>query len=275
MQKKTMTVMACLLLTLNPVSHAEAGWFKNLISSVIATTLGLPTPSNQVIQALTPVLNLITGCSSGTIDGVRTQCFSSSDASKISAAITILKARQYLVDRGGAVDPYTQFRAHTSTMLNWDSAQIKLTYLVGYVAGCNGNNVLACHVLDNSTFITAAGIALDPVNLAGILTHEGDHYNKMHTCGDSADQDLSGPYGLEALYEMSLFRNSIPQVTSGQRSLAYSRAASIANYQLCSNTTARDIVLNYTNRSALYVPPITPPPPGNPATSCKMAEICP
>jgi hypothetical protein len=258
-----------------PYSTAEAGWFKNLISSIVSTSLGLPTPSNQVIAALTPILNLLTGCSSGSTDGVQTQCFDSTESAKINSAIKILKARQYLVDRGGAVDPYSQFRAHTSILINWDSAQTKMTYLVGYVAGCNADNAWACHVIDNSTFLTASGLALDPVNLAAILSHEGDHYNKTHNCGDAADADLSGPYGLEALYSMSLYRNAIPQVTAGQQSLAYSRAVSIANYQLCSNTAARDAVLNYTNRAALAVAPITPAPPSGSVPACKMASICP
>lgn len=248
-------------LVLMPVG-AEAGWFRNLVTSVVSTVIGLPAPSNAVTYVLNQTLNIFTNCSNSSHDGVRGQCFDSNEQAKINAAISILRARAYYVNRGGAIDPYSFFRAHTTNLINWDSAQMRNTYLVGYAAGCNnGSTNWGCHTIDGSTFITNTGLALDPVEMAGFLVHEADHYNKTHSCGDTADADINGPYGLEALYLKSISRNPVAGMTASQRSLAESRAWGIANYQLCSNTAARDQVLNYYNTASMAIPVYYPPPP--------------
>ncbi len=245
-------------------NQSYAGWFSNLTSTIVSTTLGLPTPSNAILYSITTSLGFLTDCPSGSVDGIRTQCFSSSEQSKLSQAADILKARQYQVNRGGPIDPYNHFKSHTSSLINWDNAMVRLSYLVGYASGCNGNNVLACHVVDGTTFFTANGLSQDIIYIAGVYVHEADHYNKVHTCGDSADADTSGPYGLEAFYDMSNYLNPPAGVTAGQASIAYSRAYGIANYQLCNNTSARDQVLNYTNSVSLLVPTTTTVPPTRP-----------
>jgi hypothetical protein len=240
-------------------SSAHAGWFKNFVSRIVnplnvtSTILGLPIPSNNVIFLAMSSLGILTGCSTSHVDSIPSQCLDSGERDRLNAAINILKTRQYLIDRNGVIDPYTHFRSHTATLINWDNALVKATYLVGYAVGCNGNNVVGCHVVDGTTFLTAQGLASDPAYLAGILLHEADHYNKTHDCGDSADNDANGPYGLEAKYGMSVYLNPPPGVTSGQRAIVQSRAVAIANNQLCNNAEARAQILNYTNAPWLFV----------------------
>lgn len=240
-------------------SPAYAGWFKNFVSNLVSpvnvtsTIHGLPVPSNNVIFLTTSTLGILTGCSTSTIDSIPSQCLDSGQRDKLNSAINILKARQYLVNRNGSIDPYMHFRSHTSALINWDSALVRATYLVGYRSGCSGGNTFGCHVIDGTTFLTNNGLDHDAAYLSGVLLHEADHYNKTHSCGDTADADASGPYGLEAKYDMSLSLNSPPGVTPGQRLIVQARAFDIANYQLCGNAAARDEILNYTNSPSLYV----------------------
>ena len=247
------------LFVVTSTSVAEAGFFKDFFKRLVnpinitSTILGLPIPSNNVFFLAMSTVGILTGCVSSSVDGIPSQCLDSAEREKLNIASQFLKNRQYLVAKGsGSIDPYAHYRQHTSSLINWDNALVQSTYLVGHAVGCS-NGALACHVVDGTTFFTKAGLAYDPAYLAGILLHEADHYNKMHTCGEAADADINGPYGLEAKYDMSTYLNPPPGMTEGQRAIVQSRATGIAIYQLCNNMSARTEVLNYTNAPSRFV----------------------
>lgn len=143
------------------------------------------------------------------------------------------------------------------------------------LAGCNATNIWGCHTLDGTTFLTAAGIALDSVVLSGLILHESDHYNKFsHSCGDFADNDLNGPYALESKYLFSIAGFGTWYVSTGQRSMAYSRASNIANYQMCNRADLRDELLSFYYRPGSYVGALNSPPPPPTYSPPPLCALC-
>ncbi len=226
--------------------YSNAGWLKSLVRSVVGVVTSVVNRSAGVLNS---VLNVFTNCDDSSVDGIATKCFNGEEISKIQAGVNALKTRNYAFAIGGRqINAYEHFKNHTSRFVNWDSRQMRLTYVTGYAAGCDGDNKWGCHTVDGTTFLTALGLSLSDAKMSGLLVHEASHFDRAHNCGDSSDQDLNGPYGFEAIYLMSVARNNEEQnLPASEKALALSRAVSIANYQLCNNATAKDQVLNYKN----------------------------
>jgi hypothetical protein len=233
--KLVISFLSLCLVTAAPVI-SQAG-FLQVFERVVLTVM------NTDASLFNSLLNIVTKCSDGSVDGIGAKCFSDGEIRSISGSIDILKARRYPVKvPGQIIQPYQFFKDHTNRLVNINSKQMQLTYLSGY--GCN-SSFWACHTYDGTTFISGTGITLDSVRLSGVLLHEAAHYNKPHNCGEAADKDVDGPYGYEALYHMSIYRDRF--ASPSQKAVAYARASGIANYQLCGNQEARDIVMNYQN----------------------------
>ncbi len=235
------------LICVTPI-YSQAGWFRSLQNAVVHV---VASALNQTASVFNSVLNLVTNCDDSSVDGISTKCFDGNERAKIQAGINVLKSRNYAFTISGqTINAYNHFKAHTSRIVNWDSRQMRLTYVSGHAAGCNGNNMWGCHTVDGTTFLTALGLSLSDAKMSGLLLHEATHFDRVHNCGDSADQNLNGPYGYEAIYLMSVARNTADTaVLASEKALALSRASSIAQYQLCNNANARDEVLNYSNSS--------------------------
>jgi|GEM_PF-5234742 len=226
-------------------SQATSAGLLQKLGNIIAT--GVTTVAANIVNtaasAFNSILNVVTSCSDSNIHGISAKCFNSAEKSKLNSAMNILANTQHNVSHNTLINPYTYFKAHTKRLVNWDSRQMRLTYISGHASGC-GNN-WGCHSFDGTTFLTGAGLSLDAVTMSGLLIHESDHNRKLHNCGHAADKDTNGPYGLEAFYHMSQVRAKHSSLTLGQKSLAQARAIAIANNQMCNNTVARDKILNY------------------------------
>jgi hypothetical protein len=214
------------------------------------------------------VLNLVTSCSDSRIDGIEAKCFDGGEQQVVQNGINVLKENKYRVNRNGELNPYTYFKQHTNLFLNWNSKQIRNTYGMGIAERVCSSGMAACHV-NGITAITVAGLNSDKVFMAGLLLHESDHdAYAEHTCGDSADNNLSGPYGLEALYHMSRYTEVDSNLSVGEKALSYQYAIGRANYHLCGRADLRDQVLSYVAQETYninYIPPqavaITMPTP--------------
>ncbi len=221
---------------------SQASFWSDPLGSIRGTVADIVNQASGVLSKVADVLGL-SHCDTGYVDGVEAYCFDSQQRAKMNAAIDVLATSPYSFQHAGVFKhPYTETRNRTSKFVNFDSESARHTNPAGYLAGCsNDNSNWGCHFA-GVTFISSGGNALERMRLSGLLLHESEHSTgKMHSCGSTADKDLAGPYGMEALYQMSQTRN-LNSITAGERSLALSRAAGIANYQLCQNGAGRDSV---------------------------------
>jgi len=112
---------------------------------------------------------------------------------------------------------------------------------------------------------------LSPSAFMVTLVHEADHRRYGgHTCGEGADADDNGSYGVDAYYSAKLYRESTG-MDGHMIHWAAANALEIANYRVCGNTVARDRIL-----AAFYngvFAPVPPPPPPPRRGGCRAGAL--
>jgi hypothetical protein len=101
------------------------------------------------------------------------------------------------------------------------------------------------------------------------IVHEADHMRYgAHTCGEGADIDDNGTYGVDAYYSAKLFREATG-LDGYMRYFASGNTVSIAYGNLCGNIEARNRVLNALDNGVF-----APPPPRNPrGGGCRSGAV--
>lgn len=233
-------IISAIVFSFSFTRQADAGFLTKLFTQIASAI-------NAVTSHFNSVLNVVTDCEDANIDGIKTKCFSPQENNKIREALNTISSHKYLVFHNNKFNDVHDVIKQSHTIANWSANQIRRTYLLVHFGACDNNDGknFGCH-LAGTTFISSGGLQLENIRFSAALIHEADHATgSIHSCGGKADKNLDGAYGIEALYFMSQYLDSNSALSVGEKSLAYARAVSIANYQMCEVPENRSGILNY------------------------------
>jgi hypothetical protein len=176
--------------------------------------------------------------------------FSSNEIARIRSELNGLASNNfsYYIPSGALITPYNEVLQFTSLYIPGGSAQ-----LLGSTTSGSGRRPVKLYDLL---------FAQPAVIMRTVMLHEADHHRfGAHTCGQGADLDDNGPFGVGAYYAALLSQRST-NLDASQREVLANFARAITVSQICS-AAAQNNLFNAIN-FGIFAPPPPPPPPAPP-----------